>query len=283
MPILLFIAFINISFASSFNAAKEAAAALKLKNPAGPSKSIPSESKTSISIEEESSDSEGLNQIICPKISNQFLNASTTTLRSMQDLYETYVQYEENTVNFYLTLLSYDKRNPEHEIAVGKLVEIERGVIQKLSRAKSNYNDEVKNMAGVIVRAKKCWSYHPDNDKKQISRFLEIFNKEKTLKDFKFCTQSKESILRLLKQHFAQTIRFYNKEISEKTYTTEFKKVEKELAVLHKSDKIICKDFTKNQKYDLYFQGKYEHKKEEENKEKPVSKPVKFQTPELGW
>ena len=278
---LFFLMFlINSSFASSFNQAKEAAAALKKMEPKQELSVEKQTAKTTISVEEENSD--GLNKIICPKVSNQFLNSSTTTLRAMQDLFETYEQYEANTVEFYLTLLGYDKRNPEHEIAVGKIVEIENGTRQKLTRAKSNYNDELKNMAGIVVRVKKCWSFHPSVDKEKISRFLEIFQKEKTLKDFKFCTESKESKIKLLKQQFSHTIRFYNKEINEKTYTMEFEKVEKDVQIENKKDQNLCKDFSKNKKYDLYFQGKYDHKTEIKEQSEKDSK-LRLNPAALGW
>lgn len=212
---------------------------------------------------EELSD-ESLNALICPRVATQFTTASENALRAMHDLYDTLFESRDKSSEFYLMLLELNKSNPEHEEAASKIVEIKNGIDQKLSRAKLNYNQEIKSLATNIVRAKKCWSFHDENSKKNVGRFLEIYQNEPILEDFKKCVQIIEKNNRLYSSQFRLSVNYYNKAINKTSLINEASKIDYEITGVLVYENKQCGQFKNNGVYADYFRGKYDHKKETE-------------------
>jgi hypothetical protein len=215
---------------------------------------------------------ESLDNLICPQLGDRFVRHSETTLRSMHDLMDTLAEQRALNIDFFVTLLQLNKTNPEHEDSAGKIVDLKKGVDQKLARAKSNYNNEIKNLATSLPKAKKCWSYHASENKPKIGRFLEIFQKEPLLSEFKHCIQHIETNNKLYSQKFNLGVNFYNKITSQGTTVLEARKIDKVIDKVLSEENKKCVNFDKSSgKFYGYFEGKYDHKKSEEIvKEKPL-------------
>ena len=258
---LLIFLFSNLSFASDaqkkMDLAKEAAKTTKAVQKQKPV------------LKPEKMSDESLNALICPRVANQFTSASENALRAMHDLYDTLHESRDKASEFYLMLLELNKTNPEHEEAASKIVEIKNGIDQKLSRAKLNYNQEIKSLATNISRAKKCWSFHEKDDKTHVGRFLEIYQKEPILEDFKKCVQILERNNRLYLSQFKLSVNYYNRALSKESLIKEAGKIDAELQSVSPYENKQCGEFKKGGVYADYFAGKYDHKKtfnESENK-----------------
>ncbi len=232
--------------------AKEVAAQLKKD------KNKPDVISKKVSPEKMSDDD--LNKLICPRVATQFVSASENSLRAMHDLYDTLFEVRNRSSEFYLTLLELDKTIPEHEEAAGKIIDIKSGIDQKLSRAKLNYNQELKNLATNTARAKKCWDYHEGESKKTVGRFLEIFQQEAILEDFKKCVSILERNNRIYISQLKLSVNYYNKAITKSSLISEASKLDKEIRNVVPYENKQCDKFTKNGEYGDYFNGKYDHK-----------------------
>lgn len=259
---LLIFLFSNLSFASDAQKKMDLA-----KEAAKTTKTVQKQNKPLLKPEKMSDES--LNALICPRVANQFTTASENALRAMHDLYDTLHESRDKASEFYLMLLELNKTNPEHEEAASKIVEIKNGIDQKLSRAKLNYNQEIKSLATNISRAKKCWSFHEADDKSHVGRFLEIYQKEPILEDFKKCVQILERNNRLYLSQFKLSVNYYNRGLSKDALIKEASKIDSELQSVAPYENKQCGEFKKGGVYADYFAGKYDHKKPvapEENK-----------------
>lgn len=250
---LLIFLFSNLAFASDaqkkMDLAKEAAKTTKTVQ------------KQKAVLKPEKMSDESLNALICPRVANQFTSASENALRAMHDLYDTLHESRDKASEFYLMLLELNKTNPEHEEAASKIVDIKNGIDQKLSRAKLNYNQEIKSLATHISRAKKCWSFHEADDKSHVGRFLEIYQKEPILEDFKKCVSILERNNRLYLSQFKLSVNYYNRALSKESLIKEAGKIDSELQSVAPYENKQCGEFKKGGVYAEYFAGKYDHKK----------------------
>ena len=242
---------------NSFEAAKRAAESLKTHPvvPATTNKPAPKEEVSS------ASKPEGMDTLICPAIGPQFIKTSNTTFRSMDDLISALREERKQYVEFFLMLLQLDKTKPDDEVAASQMVDLKKGVDQKLKRAKENYNSQIKDLALSLPKSKRCWSYHEAKIKPEIGRLLEIFTKEPVLSEFKECVKILGNNNKLYEQKFTLSLNYYNKATSQGTTISEAKKTGLLIEQSEIQEKKICQNFTPEGLFSDYLNNKYEVKK----------------------
>lgn len=264
----------------SFEAAKRAAESLKTNPvvPPAPAKSAPKEVYVK---------PEGMDVLICPETGPKFIRTVNTTFRSMDDLVSALREERRQYEDFFYTLLQLDKRKPDDEIAAGQMVDLKKGVDQKLKRARENYNGQIKELAGSLPKAKKCWSYHDQKIKPDIGRLMEIFTKEPVLTEYKDCVKVLTENNKLFAQRFNLALNYYNKATSQGTTVSEAKKNGELIKASETRENRVCKNFAPNGIYADYLINKYEKQTveskkaqaDEQEKSKNLANPLPLNIP----
>lgn len=252
----------NIAWAgNSFDAAKQAAASLN---------NSPVTTKPNSSKKEEPvpvpANHENLDSLICPEIGPRFIKTSNVTFRSMDDLLSALREERKQYSDFFLTLLQLDKKKPDDEVAASQMVDLKKGVDQKLKRAKENYNGQIKDLATSLPKSKKCWSYHDQKIKPDIGRLIEIFTKEPVLTEFKDCVKLITENNKVYEQRFTLSLNYYNKATSQGTTILEAKKNSDLIKINDAKEFKVCKNFAPGAIYSEYLNNKYEKKHNNETK-----------------
>lgn len=267
---------------NSFEAAKRAAESLKTTHP---SQTTPSKSTTTKATSSPSPlelQPEGMDTLICPEIGPKFIKTSNLTFRSMDDLISALREERRQYDDFFLTLIQLDKRKPDDEIAASQMVDLKKGVDQKLRRAKENYNMQIKDLATSLPKSKRCWSYHDAKIKEEIGRLMEIYTKEPVLSEFKTCIKMLTDHNKIHEQRFTLSLNFYNKVSSQSATVFEAKKIAKEVEVNVAKENRACASFADGGIFSGYFTGKYDKKANNDKKteeKKPsvdLTKPLKI-------
>lgn len=259
MKFIIFLIFFSSSlFAQSMNVAKEAAKSVGTSN-----------NKKAVEVPKTTSKpKDNINTLICPRVSSQFINSSEKSLRSIQDLYNTLTENRSKIEEFYFNFLTLEKTNPEHEIAVSKMVDIKNGLDQKLIRAKQNYNEQLKALASHVVKVKNCWSHIEGENKEKVSKYLDLFQSQSILNDFKSCAKILERNNGHYSSHFRLSLNYFHKTMSQENLMREVKKIDKQLDGSRIYEKKQCEGFVPKGKYSAYFYK--EEPPREIVKEKPL-------------
>lgn len=237
---VLILLFSQLSYANNF--AKEAASSVKLKEVPVKQQKIP-----------EMKSSSGLNNIICPKVSEQFINSANSSLRSIEDLYQTYLEQRNKSEEFFITIIELDKRKIEHESAVGKIMDIKKGIDQKLTRAKDNYNNELKSLANLIKKQQQCWGFTPKDKKEEVSKLLALFKTKNILNEFKSCVSILERNNSQFNQQYTLSLNFFNKIISDQTLMKDTENLQKKISGNMLYENKQCEPFSQKGKYASYI------------------------------
>jgi hypothetical protein len=254
---------------NSFEAAKRAAESLRTTPPAGSTKTVPS---TPAPVPSEELKPEGMDTLICPEIGPKFIKGGNATFRSMDDLLSALREERKQYAEFFLTLIQLDKTKPDDEVAASQMVDLKKGVDQKLKRAKENYNSQIKELATSLPKSKRCWSYHDAKIKPEIGRLIEIFTKEPVLNEFKKCIRMLADHNKVYEQRFTLSLNYYNKVTSQGTTILEAKKNAKTIESNNLKEDRVCRSFSEGGIYSNYLNNKYDKK---DNNTKPTPAPVK--------
>lgn len=204
--------------------------------------------ETSVPIEKP----ESIEVLFCPKIGDIFISNGKKTLSSMEDLLQAMLEKNKNQNEFYIKLMELKKDNTEHSTAASQIKEIVNGSDSKISRSKDNYNNELKQLAYNLPKAKKCWSYHTPVQKNDISKLFELFQKYKILTQYKSCLTVLGESSKSINKQYQLSLKFYNKEISQYQFISEARKEEIKIKRSQNLEKTVCSDFT-NQNGKFYY------------------------------
>lgn len=277
--VFLFIVWALPAYASNtFEAAKRAAESMKSSSPPVTSPTTKDPVKSSPAFETELKP-EGMDTLICPEIGPKFIKSGNLTFRSMDDLISALREERRQYAEFFLTLVQLDKRKPDDEVAASQMVDLKKGVDQKLTRAKENYNGQIKELAISLPKSKRCWSYHDAKIKPEIGRLMDIFTKEPVLTEFKNCINMILKHNKAYEQRFTLSLNYYNKVTSQGTTILEAKKIGQTIETNDYKDKKVCQSFTEGGIFSGYLNNKYE--KKNNNEKVPDKKPVDLTKPLL--
>jgi hypothetical protein len=162
------------------------------------------------------SDSQIENTIICPKISEYYVSNSKKTILTMKDFIGTLLESRESYESLIVSNIELSKTKDveKRQLESTKVQEIKAGILEKEKRAKENYNNQLQILAEYSNKIKKCWSVLSSSEKAKSGEFINKFQQNKFLSNFKVCSQYIRTTNSLYIKKFNYSFDFFQNKIN---------------------------------------------------------------------